>query len=82
VKAAGVNPLDWMIAEGKGRSWLDHRLPLTLGWELAGTVWKPGPDVKRLKPGDEVFGLINLSGDGVDAKAWVGSNPSGTYVAK
>jgi len=32
VKAAGVNPLDWMVAEGKARSWLDHRLPLTLGW--------------------------------------------------
>jgi hypothetical protein len=27
-----------MIAEGKARSWLDHRLPLTLGWELAGIV--------------------------------------------
>src|SRR5258708_16737966 len=68
VKAAGVNPLDWMIAEGKARSWLDHRLPLTLGWELAGTVEKLGTDVKRLKPGDEVFGMINLSGDGADAE--------------
>ena len=72
VKAAGVNPLDWMIAEGKARSWLDHRLPLTLGWELAGTVEKLGADVKRLKPGDEVFGMINLSGDGADAEFAVG----------
>ena len=31
VKAAGMNPLDWMIAEGKARSWFDHRLPLVLG---------------------------------------------------
>ena len=44
VKAAGVNPLDWMVAEGKARSWLDHRLPLTLGWELAGIVEKVGDD--------------------------------------
>jgi len=72
VKAAGVNPLDWMIAEGKARSWLDHRLPLTLGWELAGTVEKLGTDVKRLKPGDEVFGMIDLSGDGADAEFAVG----------
>jgi NADPH:quinone reductase-like Zn-dependent oxidoreductase len=72
VKAAGVNPLDWMIAEGKARSWLDHRLPLTLGWELAGTVEKLGAAVQRLKPGDEVFGMINLSGDGADAEFAVG----------
>jgi NADPH:quinone reductase-like Zn-dependent oxidoreductase len=72
VKAAGVNPLDWMVAEGKARSWLDHRLPLTLGWELAGIVEKVGADVGRLKPGDEVFGMIDLSGDGADAEFAVG----------
>jgi NADPH:quinone reductase-like Zn-dependent oxidoreductase len=68
VKAAGVNPLDWMVAEGQARSWLDHRLPLTLGWEPAGTVEKLGAEVGRFKPGDEVFGMIDLSGDGADAE--------------
>jgi NADPH:quinone reductase-like Zn-dependent oxidoreductase len=72
VKAAGVNPLDWMVAEGKARSWLDHRLPLILGWELAGIVEKLGADVKRLRPGDEVFGMIDLSGDGAAAEFAVG----------
>src|SRR5258705_7032572 len=72
VKAAGVNPLDWMVAEGKARSWLDHRLPLTLGWELAGTVEKLGEDVKRLKIGDEVFGMIDLLGNGAAAEFSVG----------
>ncbi len=72
VKAAGVNQLDWMIAEGKARSWLDHRLPLTLGWELAGIVEKTGPDAGQFKPGDEVFGMIDLSGNGADAEFAVG----------
>ena len=61
VKAAGVNPLDWMVAEGKACSWLDHRLPLTLGWELAGLVEKIGPGGERFRWGDEVFGMIHLS---------------------
>jgi NADPH:quinone reductase-like Zn-dependent oxidoreductase len=68
VKAAGVNPLDWMVAEGKARSWLDHRLPLILGWELAGTVENLGADAGRFKPGDEVFGMIDLLGDGAYAE--------------
>ena len=72
VKAAGVNPLDWMIAEGKARSWLDHRLPLTLGWELAGIIDKLGADATRFKPNDEVFGMIDLSSDGADAEFAVG----------
>jgi NADPH:quinone reductase-like Zn-dependent oxidoreductase len=72
VEAAGVNPIDWMVAEGKARSWLDHRLPLTLGWELSGVVEKVGADVERLKSGDEVFGMIDLSVDGADAEFAVG----------
>jgi NADPH:quinone reductase-like Zn-dependent oxidoreductase len=76
VKAAGVNPLDWMVAEGKARSWLDHHLPLTLGWELAGIVEKLGADVRRFKPGDEVFGMIDLLGDGADAEFAVSEEKS------
>src|SRR5258705_13147248 len=61
-----------MGAEGKARSWLDHRLPLTLGWELAGIVEKLGEDAGRFKPGDEVFGMLHVSGDGADAEFAVG----------
>jgi len=68
VNAAGVSPMDWMVAEGEARSWLDHRLPLTLGWELAGTVEKLGVDPGRFQVGDEVFGMIDMSGDGADAE--------------
>jgi NADPH:quinone reductase-like Zn-dependent oxidoreductase len=68
VRATGVNPMDWMVAEGKARSWLDHRLPLTLGWELSGTIEKLGVDAGRFVPGDEVFGMMDLSADGADAE--------------
>jgi NADPH:quinone reductase-like Zn-dependent oxidoreductase len=80
VKAAGVNPLDWMIAEGKARGWLDHRLPLTLGWEVAGIVEKLGADVARFKPGDEVFGMLDLLGDGGAAEFAVGDE--NTFAVK
>jgi NADPH:quinone reductase-like Zn-dependent oxidoreductase len=39
-----------------------------LGWELAGTVEKLGADVKRLKIGDEVFGMIDLLSNGPDSE--------------
>lgn len=68
VKAAGVNQLDWMVAEGKARSWLDHPLPLTLGWELAGLVEQIGHGAKKFKVGDEVFGMLQLSGNGAYAE--------------
>src|SRR6185295_19431677 len=42
------------------------------GWELAGIVEKPGDDTGRFKPGDEVFGMLHLSGDGADAEFAVG----------
>jgi NADPH:quinone reductase-like Zn-dependent oxidoreductase len=75
VQAAGVNPLDWMVAEGKARSWIDHPLPLTLGWELAGSVEKCGPGAERFKPGDAVFGMLDLSDNGVWAEYAVADEP-------
>ncbi len=39
-----------------------------MGWELAGIVEKLGADIAGLKPGDDVFGMIDLSGDGADAE--------------
>ena len=43
MKATGVNPLDWMIAEGKARSWLDHRLPLEYCDDCGAPLY-PNPD--------------------------------------
>src|SRR5260370_35612399 len=63
VKAAGVNPLDWMGAGGKARSWLDPRLPLALGRELAGTFEKLPEDAQRLQSVQEVLRMSHRLGN-------------------
>ncbi len=55
VRAAGVNPTDWK--HRADRRFLD-RLPLVLGWDVAGVVEAVGYGVTLFKPGDEVFGML------------------------
>ena len=53
VEAAGVNPVDTIIAAGVyGRP----PLPLVLGVDFAGRVEAVGPGVTRYAPGDQIFG--------------------------
>ncbi len=55
VYACGVNPVDWKIREGFMEQMAHHSLPLTLGWDVAGTVESTGALVKRFERGDAVF---------------------------
>ena len=55
VHAASVNPLDLKIRNGELKPLLPYKLPLVLGNDLAGVVIKAGKNVRRFKPGDEVF---------------------------
>jgi NADPH:quinone reductase-like Zn-dependent oxidoreductase len=55
VYACGVNPVDWKIREGFMEQMAPHTLPLTLGWDVAGTVAETGALVTRFKDGDAVF---------------------------
>jgi NADPH:quinone reductase-like Zn-dependent oxidoreductase len=55
VHAAGLNPADNKIREGKMKSILRLQLPATMGCDLAGVVLEAGRDVTRFKPGDAVF---------------------------
>lgn len=55
VHAAGVNPLDSKIRDGQFKRILRYRLPLVLGNEAAGVVVRVGSQVRRFKPGDEVY---------------------------
>jgi NADPH:quinone reductase-like Zn-dependent oxidoreductase len=53
--AAGVNPVDTKIREGKLAGAFPSGFPLILGWDAAGTVEQVGPAVTMFRPGDEVF---------------------------
>jgi NADPH:quinone reductase-like Zn-dependent oxidoreductase len=68
IHAAAVNPVDWMIRNGYGKEWWPHQMPLTLGCEYAGVVETVGAAVGGVKPGDEVFGYINLVKNGAYAE--------------
>ena len=55
VHAAGVNVLDSKIKNGEFKLLLPYRLPLILGNDVAGVVVRVGSQVRRFKPGDEVY---------------------------
>lgn len=55
---AGVNPVDWKIAEGMLKKRSDYRFPITLGWDCSGTISALGSKVKSFKVGDPVFAFI------------------------
>src|SRR5712692_10880228 len=55
IHAAGVNQLDSKIRDGEFKLMLPYRLPLILGNDVAGVVVRIGSNVRRFKPGDEVY---------------------------
>ena len=71
VHAASVNPVDFKIRSGKYPAVKDDRLPYTLGRDFSGVVEKCGAQATRFKPGDEVFGIVNIYGGGYSEKAAV-----------
>ncbi|NVI91022.1 NADP-dependent oxidoreductase [Actinomadura sp. BRA 177] len=56
--AAGVNPLDWKIADGMLKDSLDVPFPLILGQDGAGVVDEVGEGVTRLRHGEQVYGAF------------------------
>jgi NADPH:quinone reductase-like Zn-dependent oxidoreductase len=71
VHAASVNPVDFKIRSGKYPAVKDDRLPYTLGRDFSGVVEKCGAQATRFKPGDEVFGMVNIYGGGYAEKVVV-----------
>jgi NADPH:quinone reductase-like Zn-dependent oxidoreductase len=57
-KAAGVNPVDFKIREGKLDGLFHTDFPVIPGWDVAGVVERVGPAVSEFSPGDEVIGYV------------------------
>ncbi|NEH59723.1 zinc-binding dehydrogenase [Rhizobium leguminosarum] len=55
IQATAVNLLDSKVRDGEFKLILPYRPPFILGHDVAGTVVKIGPGVRRLKVGDEVY---------------------------
>ena len=55
IHATGVNLLDSKIRDGEFKLFLPYRPPFVLGHDVAGTVVRTGPKVRRFKVGDEVY---------------------------
>jgi NADPH:quinone reductase-like Zn-dependent oxidoreductase len=68
VYATSVNPVDWKIREGMRKDKFPAALPLIPGWDVSGVVEKIGDDVRRLRPGDEVYGRPDPTRDGAYAE--------------
>jgi NADPH:quinone reductase-like Zn-dependent oxidoreductase len=68
VHAAGVNPVDWKVRAGYLKEMLPYEFPLTLGWDVSGTVAEAGSNVTGFSTGDEVYALADISRNGAYAE--------------
>ncbi|WP_406826559.1 NADP-dependent oxidoreductase [Pedobacter sp. KACC 23697] len=68
VHATSVNPVDWKIREGHRKDKFPAKLPLTLGWDVSGTVEEVGEKVSAFKKGDEVYGRPDPTKNGAYAE--------------
>jgi NADPH:quinone reductase-like Zn-dependent oxidoreductase len=67
VHAAAVNPIDWKLAS-KAFAARGKKTPFTLGCDVSGVIESLGPGATDLKPGDEVYGYVDLSRGGAFAE--------------
>jgi NADPH:quinone reductase-like Zn-dependent oxidoreductase len=58
VRAAGINPFDWKVADGALEDQMRHRFPLIPGFDAAGVIERVGADVTEFAEEDEVYGYL------------------------
>jgi NADPH:quinone reductase-like Zn-dependent oxidoreductase len=58
VSAASVNGFDVSVASGRLQGMMEHRFPVVLGKDFAGTVEAVGDGVTSVEVGDRVFGVL------------------------
>jgi len=66
VHAAGVNPVDWKIRDGYMKDIV--KLPLILGWDVAGVIEQKGHAVTGLEVGDSVYTRPSILRNGAYAE--------------
>ena len=72
VHAASVNGFDVAVANGYLKDLMEHRFPVVIGKDFAGTVDAIGSGVRDFKPGERVFGVVT--------KPFLGDGSFGEYV--
>lgn len=72
VRASSLNGFDAATAAGMLKGMMEHRFPVVLGKDFAGTVEAVGDQVSRFTVGDEVFGVV--------MKPFLGDGGLGEYV--
>jgi NADPH:quinone reductase-like Zn-dependent oxidoreductase len=60
IDAAGVNPVDYKIRNGKYPAVKQDQLPYVLGRDVSGAVVQCGPFVQRFAKGDALFGMPGI----------------------
>ena len=73
VRASSVNGFDLAAANGYLQAMMEHRFPVVLGKDFAGTVENIGPGVDGIAPGDDVYGVV--------MKPYLGDGGLGEHVA-
>lgn len=68
VHAAGVNPVDWKVRDGYLKERRRSQLPVIRGWDVSGVVEAVGARVTDFKPGDTVFGMLDIMRNGAYAE--------------
>jgi NADPH:quinone reductase-like Zn-dependent oxidoreductase len=58
VRASSINGFDGAVAAGMLKGMMEHRFPVVLGKDFAGTVEAVGEGASRFAAGDEVFGVV------------------------
>src|SRR5438552_17005861 len=57
VQSSSINGFDLSVASGRLQGMMEHRFPVVLGKDFAGTVETIGPGVEDFAEGDTVFGV-------------------------